>query len=276
MKKRFLSFFLVFFIVFSLIVLCEVNLVLSQSNLAEDIGENVENVNEVINTIGDEDVRSEYLKEEWTKILNETAIGPPLKTADEVLTRLNPIWALFLGLNFTFSWLFFLSILFYLLLLLYSYRVYPLVDYILRFPLLSFLFRSNVLNEEHYKYRKGIWFFVLFVIISSIRIPKFFSSIVVSFISGKGTWYFQLISAFIVVGVILVVFRYAGDVEKVFEKIRQEQKVETLSKKSARQEKVVETLVEKEEKKERAGKNLDDIEAARKRGIRDIQGAADS
>jgi len=60
--------------------------------------------------ITDEDVRSEYLKQEWSKILEKTAVGRTLLTISGVLAGLSPIFMFLVGVEYSLSWFFFLSL----------------------------------------------------------------------------------------------------------------------------------------------------------------------
>ncbi len=60
------------------------------------------------NTDEAKDVASDYLKQEWTKILERNDFGQAILGVGRVLSALNPVFLILFGLEYSFSWYFFM------------------------------------------------------------------------------------------------------------------------------------------------------------------------
>ncbi len=70
-----------------------------------------------------DEIRASYLKQEWSGFLKENKyLGPPTRVADAILTFLNPVFKLVLGVPYVLSWLFIFALLCWFTLF---YFVYP-------------------------------------------------------------------------------------------------------------------------------------------------------
>jgi len=105
MKKKVGVFILLFFTVFSISFATAIENPLEEK--VEDLEEKVENVGGFIE---DEDVRSEYLKKEWTERLEETKTGKILVKISDFLSKLSPLFKVVLGIEYSLSWNFFFAI----------------------------------------------------------------------------------------------------------------------------------------------------------------------
>ncbi len=77
---------------------------------------------ELGNQLSEEEKRKEYLKQEWTKILAEKkVIGPVLFYTNKFFNFFNPLWKYTFGLEFSFSWAFFFSIIIWITLIVLIY-----------------------------------------------------------------------------------------------------------------------------------------------------------
>lgn len=74
----------------------------------------IEDTKEKISELSDEDIRSQYLKEEWTKLLEKGPVGQFLIKISNLFKYLNPLFLLFLKVEYTLSWIFFLTLAFWL------------------------------------------------------------------------------------------------------------------------------------------------------------------
>jgi len=101
MNKRigvlFLSLFLILSITFATAI----------ENPLEDKLDDLEEVGELIE---EEDVRSEYLKKEWTEILEKTQAGKILLGISNFLSKISPIFKVILGVEYSLSWAFVFAI----------------------------------------------------------------------------------------------------------------------------------------------------------------------
>lgn len=76
----------------------------------------------VAENLSDEDIRSEYLKQEWTKLLEKSKGGRALLVISGIFNALSPVFKLFIGIGYSLSWMFFLSLFFWALLIVFFYR----------------------------------------------------------------------------------------------------------------------------------------------------------
>ena len=93
---------------------------ITKAQLEDQIGElqgNIEKVQDISEKITDttgrlsnEEIRTEYLKQEWTKLLEKTNTGRFLLGISNMLKALSPIFKFLVGIEYSLSWLFFLSL----------------------------------------------------------------------------------------------------------------------------------------------------------------------
>jgi ABC-type multidrug transport system fused ATPase/permease subunit len=74
----------------------------------------LEGVSDNIRKISDKDFRSEFIGQEWTYFLNKTSSGRIIISVNEGVKKLNPFWNLVLGVNYSFSWGFWIAFLIWL------------------------------------------------------------------------------------------------------------------------------------------------------------------
>lgn len=55
-------------------------------------------------------VTSDYLKQEWTNILEKSQVGKILLFLSDILRALSPVFEVFIGIKYSLSWIFFLSL----------------------------------------------------------------------------------------------------------------------------------------------------------------------
>jgi len=77
---------------------------------------------EIGDQLSEEEQRKEYLKQEWTKILaKKKVIGPTLFYTNKFFSFFNPLWKYTFGLEFSWSWAFFFSIIIWITLIILIY-----------------------------------------------------------------------------------------------------------------------------------------------------------
>tara|TARA_Y100000310_G_scaffold345546_1_gene466328 strand:+ start:1830 stop:2495 length:666 start_codon:yes stop_codon:yes gene_type:complete len=82
----------------------------------EDLEEKGEQAEELVDTITDEEARAQYLKKEWTKILEKTKAGKIILSISDFLAKFNPLFKIVLGVEYSLSWAFIFSVLIWLIL----------------------------------------------------------------------------------------------------------------------------------------------------------------
>ncbi len=73
----------------------------------QDVGESFSSAGK---NLTDEELRDEYLKQEWSKILEKSNAGRFLLAISNVFSILSPVFKLLIGMEYELSWLFFLSL----------------------------------------------------------------------------------------------------------------------------------------------------------------------
>ncbi len=91
----------------SLFLILSITFATAIENPLEDKLNDLEEVGELIE---DEDVRSEYLKKEWTGILEKTQAGKILLGIGNFLSKISPIFKIILGVEYSLSWAFVFAI----------------------------------------------------------------------------------------------------------------------------------------------------------------------
>jgi len=87
-------------------------------------GVSVDNINDLATEIPENpEEGKEYIKQEWTKILEKNAIGRILLKISSILTFLNFFWKPILGIEYSFSWIFLFAITLFLFLFIIFSRV---------------------------------------------------------------------------------------------------------------------------------------------------------
>lgn len=203
---------------------------------AQDLGNQIEGtakkVEGVIGLIENETAQEAYLKQEWTKLLAKTWMAQPLNFLDGVFTKLNPVWKILLGLEFSFSWIFVLTLLIWVLLLNTVFNMLGALEEISNRIVFifgdAFIKKLVGLSNVHIPFFKKIahgfplvmkWilFVIFFIIISSpivpfssfisesisIRIPMLFAALILAFFLDKGPWWLQIISIILAIGILV-------------------------------------------------------------------------
>ncbi|MEK6850661.1 MAG: hypothetical protein AABX85_03750 [Nanoarchaeota archaeon] len=90
--------------------------------IADNLEENIDKLNNAADTVSNEDARTAYLKQEWTKIFEKTKTGRFFLGMSKILTSLSPVFKLLIGIEYSLSWLFFLSFGVWIALVVIIYR----------------------------------------------------------------------------------------------------------------------------------------------------------
>jgi hypothetical protein len=188
---------------------------ISASDVLGDFKDKVEKGNEIGRTLTDEEERSGYLKQEWTKIVEDSWISGPLKFADFLLTKLDPVWMFLIGMNFTFSWIFFVTLLILIFFLDYAYKLFDLV--IILLYSIPFVNSREGLRKFLSSFYTKIGVFLVFVVaIARSGLPKFLADHLINFISGKGSVWLQLLYIIIAAVILVLLIMFSGKIKAFF------------------------------------------------------------
>jgi ABC-type multidrug transport system fused ATPase/permease subunit len=76
----------------------------------EELDELEEGVEDFEEFVEDEDVRSDYLKQEWTKLLDKSKVGKVLLGISNFLSKFSPLFKVILGVEYSLSWAFIFAV----------------------------------------------------------------------------------------------------------------------------------------------------------------------
>lgn len=144
----------------------------------------VEKVQEVTESLSDDETRSQYLKQEWGKILAKNKyIGPIIAGYEKASPIVDPISKYTIGLEPSLTWIYILTLILWIAFVIYIFRIMEFVS----------LF-SNVT-----KYLVSIGMVIL---ISVIGVTRKLAEYIINAISLFSTWWMQLI---LITGVIIAI-----------------------------------------------------------------------
>jgi hypothetical protein len=91
-------------------------------DIADDLEERREQIDDGLDVVTDKEKREEKLEESWTEFLEKNAFGRFLLRVSEVLSYLSPFFVFLVGVEYSLSWLFFFSLLFWVAILIIVYK----------------------------------------------------------------------------------------------------------------------------------------------------------
>jgi len=171
---------------------------------------NIEKIQDTTNTLSDSDLRKDYLKQEWTKMLNNTAGGKYINQVDKILNYSSPIFEKVLGIPYSLSWVFVLSVIIFVVLLIYAGRI-------------SSFFEPFFLSYRGYA--GPFIFLIIFFILLFSKIPKYLSLVIINFISNEGSWQAQLISILIVIFIFILLGYYSKYSQNLFSSLNEKRRI---------------------------------------------------
>jgi len=215
-------------------------------NVKDSLEEKKEKIDEVKTIIGDVS-SGEYLKREWSKALEGTWIGKILEEIEKFFVFINPFLEPSLGISFSFSTLFFLVLMFWVVLLHFSFNILKIL--------------KVYISGDNEGYYRGGAFVVIFVIFSSIRIPRFFAENIIEVISKIDFFAVQVILIVAVFVILSFMFKYSRAIGNGFttkaRNIQVKENTEVVKKLKKRAEKIDKSKSKKDEDEE-AEKSIDE------------------
>lgn len=164
-----------------------------------DLSDKLSSVTETISQ-DHEDARN-FLKDEWTKILGENDFGRFVLFINESIKKLNPFFEVMLGIEYSLSWLFFLTLVLWIVLITYIYRAFHLYGF---FSDLAGLGISLGIG----------------IIISLMGIPRVLAELIVWFIGLQDSLIFQIILIIILFLLFILAGLFAKELESFFKQIK--------------------------------------------------------
>jgi len=177
MKKSLLLFVLVIFLLIPFIK-SEVPSIpsspITEINPDTGLPRTFESFKKISSNLSDEEKRKEYLKQEWTKILAENKFfSPVLFYTEKFFSFFNPLWRIIFGTEFSWSWLFILSLIFWIFLIIIVYKsssiiLSPLTSIIISISLSSLFGLLGVFQQIINLLTpliSNIWFVLIFIVV---------------------------------------------------------------------------------------------------------------
>jgi len=149
---------------------------------------------------------SEYLKKEWGKILaNNKVTAPILEVYGKISPTTDPIFRHSIGMEPSISWLFLLTFIIWISLVIYAIRIVGVFDIFSKF-----LYYSIMLGT--------------IIIISLLRISKRMSEFIIDKIGLLDKWWVQLIVVFIVIAALVFADKASGSFSDILKALKKKMK----------------------------------------------------
>ena len=206
----------------------------SLENIEDNLNDLEQNIDTTHNIITDPEERSAFIKNEWDKAIADTGFGKFLSFVKNLLNKVDPVFNIFLGVNFSWSWIFYLTILLWILFLLWGFRFLSVIE-------------PYLIPHKYDKYMKYGIFVIWFIALSSIRIPRFCSQAIIEQISKANGWFLQLLLMMVVILILLFISAIFKIIKRIFIAIKKEKRLKRTENKVKKQSERIEELEDDDE-----------------------------
>lgn len=190
-----------------------ISIIKAETPAVPDIGGNVNpetglpsgvgDIKDVGDKLTDEQQRSQYLKQEWGKILaNNKFFGPIITAYGTISPYTDPISKYTLGSEPSLTWLFFLTLVLWIAFVVYALRILEL---------------TSIFS----KWVQYIISFGVVIIISITGITRKIAEYIINAISILTTWWMQLIVAGIVIVAIILASVFSKNLQGLFKAMKE-------------------------------------------------------
>lgn len=214
MKKSLVLFlfFILFLNTFIILIKAELspplNPGLGDINPETGLPNELEKVKGIGENLTDSEIRSQYLKQEWGKILEKNKFfGPIIKGYGKISPYTDPIFKIILGITPSLTWLFVLTLTFWICMVIYIFRIFELT--------------SPFSESAQY----GISFGII-VIISVLGITKKLAEKIINVLSKFTIWWVQLIGIGIIILALVVASILSKNVKEVGKTMKEKREKE--------------------------------------------------
>lgn len=180
----------------------------AQIDSLEGLEENIEKLEDLEDKIPTDEeeakqVTKDYLRKEWDKILrNNTYVGPVIKQYEKISPFTDPIFLYTIGMTPSLSWLFALTFIIWVTLLVYFYRVLNLYGF----------FSSSI---------SFVISVISLIIASLLGLIRIIAEFIISAISLLTNPIVQTIIAFLIIVGLFVANYFSKQVEAYFKKVKE-------------------------------------------------------
>src|SRR3989344_557206 len=217
----------------------------------------LESPEDIINIIGNDKIREEFLEEKKTEILEQTTFGKILKKRENLFKCHDPVFNIILGIGFTISWFFTLTLIIYIILIKLLYDLTHIINI--------------YIESKKKKYIKGIILASWIIFISSVRIEKSMATYLIETASNIEETIGKYVYFFTILILLLSILLLSSQIKqitkkKILERNAKEGKEESRKNKKeiikieSQKLKEEQEKQEEEELKERARRDLEGIE----------------
>jgi len=182
----------------------------------------VEKLEEILGVVGDPDDATDFLKGEWAKFLAESKAGQLLVKIGTFMKKGDFVWVFLWGLKFSFTILFLLTFIIWVFMLDIVYAIFGFLDSFGVGILNYFEGRKGVISKimqglAWMGTRKWLYLALFVLLISWLRLPRFFATWAMEFFATQGNWVVKLISVLVGFGVLIFLSYYARKISFIFE-----------------------------------------------------------
>lgn len=171
------------------------------------------------------DAATEYLKQEWTKILERYKFGKILLEINKVFAYLNPMFKLFLGIGYSLSFLFFIILALWIFFVSYFYRVSTFLSVFIKFKLF-----------------KLILFILSISLVSFFRISNLMAVLFTNKVSNIDSFFYQALFASVFIFLFIILSLYSKKLENIFSSIKEKREYAGLKKELKQEKKEIKQL----------------------------------
>lgn len=210
--------------------------------------------------IESESSQADFIMAEWGRFLENTFIGKKIVSAGNFLSKQDAIFMTLLGLGFSWSLSFLFSFFIWLLLIVYAYSLFSVLQLSLPFQRYASLAKLGA-------------FAAFFVLISTIRIPRYSAHLLTTLVEQIDGLWFRIIAIFVVFALFLFALFYVGFVNRWVRKVLYGKEIQRTKEKVTQQGKSLEILGKELAEEKSAGLSEKDRAAKHKLAEDELGGA---
>jgi len=109
-KSRAIGIILISFLILNIFIIANSYVIPAQVDPGSGLPVEISGITEATEKLSQKEQRQEYLKKEWTKILEKKAIGRAILFVGKLFELLSPVFKILIGVEYSLSWIFFLSL----------------------------------------------------------------------------------------------------------------------------------------------------------------------
>lgn len=198
--KKSIIIFLISLLILNIFV---ISLIKAEDNGDSALPQELQGIQEAGEKLTNEEQRSQYLKQEWGKILaNNTIMSPIIKGYEKISPITDPIFKYAIGLEPALNWLFVLTFTLWVAFLIYTFRIFELA--------------SPFSKSVQYATSIGI-----IIIISIMGATKALAEYIIDIISLFTTWWMQLIGIGLVIIGLVIASIFSKNLKDVFKAMKE-------------------------------------------------------